>query len=88
MGSDYGALGYIVGKMVGSRVPLFILKGKPDNEELKSLGAAMAASGAVALYHVEGVTPEARKNNFARPDENIVIEQKQIRKYMREQRLI
>jgi predicted aconitase len=26
---------------------------------LKSLGAAMAASGAVALYHVEGVTPEA-----------------------------
>lgn len=78
-GSDYGALGYIVGKMVGSRVPLFILKGKPDNEELKSLGAAMAASGAVALYHVEGVTPEARKNKFARPDENIVIEEKQIR---------
>lgn len=28
-GSDYGALGYIVGKMVGSRVPLFILKSKP-----------------------------------------------------------
>jgi predicted aconitase len=26
---------------------------------LKALGAAMAASGAVALYHVEGVTPEA-----------------------------
>ena len=32
-----------------------------DNIEdvLKSLGAAMAASGAVGLYHVEGVTPEA-----------------------------
>jgi predicted aconitase len=26
---------------------------------LKALGAAMAASGAVGLYHVEGVTPEA-----------------------------
>jgi predicted aconitase len=28
---------------------------------------------------VEGVTPEARKNKFARPDENIVIEESQIR---------
>jgi hypothetical protein len=26
---------------------------------LRTLGAAMAASGAVALYHVEGLTPEA-----------------------------
>jgi len=28
---------------------------------LKALGAAMAASGAVGLYHLEGVTPEARE---------------------------
>jgi predicted aconitase len=38
---------------------------------LKLLGAAMAASGAVALYHIEGVTPEAenyksRISNFER----------------------
>ncbi|RKY94988.1 MAG: hypothetical protein DRQ06_04415, partial [Candidatus Hydrothermota bacterium] len=32
---------------------------KADTDQLKSLGAAMAASGAVALYHVEGLTPEA-----------------------------
>jgi predicted aconitase len=30
-----------------------------SREALKALGAAMAASGAVALYHVAGVTPEA-----------------------------
>lgn len=33
-------------------------------ERLKALGAAMAASGAVALYHIRGVTPEARAGNL------------------------
>ena len=32
---------------------------RPTQEQLMALGAAMAASGAVALYHIEGETPEA-----------------------------
>jgi predicted aconitase len=56
-GSDYGALGFLVGKIVKDGVPLFELRSKPTYDELKSLGAAMAASGSVALYYVEGVTP-------------------------------
>jgi len=57
--AEYGALGYHAGKLVGNRVPFF--RGiRPDTDQLKALGAAMAATGAVALYHVEGVTPEAR----------------------------
>jgi hypothetical protein len=61
--ADYGALGYHAGKLVGNRVPYF--RGiMPDADQLKSLGAAMAATGAVALYHVEGVTPEAVKIPF------------------------
>jgi len=75
--SDYGALGYIVGEMVGDKVPLFKLKSKPSKDELKSLGAAMAASGAVALYHVSGITPEAGK--YEAPKEKITIEEKQIK---------
>ena len=62
--SDYGALGYTVGKLVKNKIPFF--RGIPDNvdtDQLKSLGAAMAASGAVALYHVENVTPDADKVN-------------------------
>ena len=56
--AEYGALGYHVGKLVGNRIPYF--KGiRPDADQLKALGAAMAATGAVALYHVERVTPEA-----------------------------
>jgi len=77
-GSDYGALGYIAGKLAGSRVPVFHLRTTPDADELKAIGAAMAASGAVALYHVEGVTPEIRRLNFEDPEEKITIERKQL----------
>jgi len=42
---------------------------------LKALGAAMAASGAVALYHIEGITPESREADIILPDaENLVID--------------
>ena len=57
--ADLGALGFLVGREVGNGVPL--LRGvRHEGLALRSLGAAMAASGAVALYHVEGVTPEAK----------------------------
>ncbi|MDR0911954.1 MAG: aconitase X catalytic domain-containing protein [Methanobrevibacter sp.] len=55
---DYGTIGYIVGQIVKDGVPYFKLKNKSKNGELKSLGAALASSGAVALYHIEGETPE------------------------------
>ncbi|HUT39199.1 MAG TPA: aconitase X catalytic domain-containing protein [Methanoregula sp.] len=59
----YGALGYHAGKMVGNKIPYF-RNITPNPDQLKALGAAMAATGAVALYHVEDVTPEAKKNRF------------------------
>jgi predicted aconitase len=58
--ADLGALGYLVGRQVRSGIPYFRFRDPPGGDwEWKTLGAAMAASGAVALYHVEGVTPEA-----------------------------
>ena len=57
-GADFGALGYFIGKVVGSGIPYFKLENTPDNNDLKTLGAALASSGSVALYHVENVTPE------------------------------
>ena len=57
--SDFGALGYHVGKLVKKGVPYFKGIEHADVDQLKALGAAMAASGAVALYHAEGLTPEA-----------------------------
>ena len=65
--SDFGALGYFVGKQVKNKIPFFTGMKDANTDQLKALGAAMAASGAVALYHVENQTPEAeivRKNNL------------------------
>jgi hypothetical protein len=59
-GSDFGAVGYLVGKAVGEGVPYFKFKNNPSTDQLKWLGAALASSGAVALYHVENTTPESK----------------------------
>jgi predicted aconitase len=62
--SDLGALGYLVGQLIENRVPYLRFRdAQPGEWELKTLGAAMAASGAVALYHIEGITPEAKAGN-------------------------
>jgi predicted aconitase len=58
--SDYGTLGYFIGKVAEDKVPVLI--GIPPSvswDELKLLGAAAATSGSVAMYHAVGVTPEA-----------------------------
>lgn len=57
--SDFGALGWFVGKQVKNKIPYFNGIKNANTDQLKALGAAMAASGAVALYHVEELTPEA-----------------------------
>jgi predicted aconitase len=57
--SDFGALGWFVGKQVKNKIPYFTGIKDANTDQLKALGAAMAASGAVALYHIEGLTPEA-----------------------------
>jgi predicted aconitase len=61
--ADFGALGYVVGKQVKNRIPYFTGIKEADTDQLKALGAAMAASGAVALYHIEKMTPEAHLMN-------------------------
>ncbi len=60
-GSDYGVLGYIVGRVVGEGIPRFTFRQRPKVDELKALGAAMAASGSVALYNFEEDAPPAPK---------------------------
>lgn len=57
--ADYGALGYFLGKAVKNKIPYLRGIKEPDTDNLKALGASMAASGAVGLYHIEKCTPEA-----------------------------
>ena len=86
--ADFGALSYIVGKRVGSGVPWFAdladwLPPLPDDltlggeagDRLKTLGAGLAAYGAIALYHIAGYTPEARDQGetLIRPDAQRIV---------------
>jgi len=61
--ADIGALGAMTGKHVGEGLPFFrnldLSWARDPEDALKALGAALAASGAVAMYHVEDFTPEA-----------------------------
>ena len=79
-GADFGALGYIIGKVVGSGVPYFKLKNTPDNNDLKTLGAALASSGSVALYHMENVTPEYKQADVEEVEDIMFISEKDILK--------
>jgi hypothetical protein len=56
---DFSAMGYYVGKAVKDGIPFFRGIGSAGLEELKTLSAALASSGSVSMFHIEGVTPEA-----------------------------
>jgi predicted aconitase len=62
LGSDalYPTLGTVAGREAGTRVPAIVgLPPDVSEDRLKALGAAAASSGAVAMFHAVGATPEA-----------------------------
>jgi len=53
-------VGHILGKEAGAEVAVIVgLPADTGEDRLKALGAAAASSGAVAMFHAVGVTPEA-----------------------------
>ncbi len=61
---DWSVLGAIMGRRAGSywRVPVITgISDIPTSDEMKHFGAAMASYGSVPLFHIVGVTPEARR---------------------------
>ncbi len=60
--TDWGVLGAVVGRMVGSYWEVPVIEGievVPTSDELKHMGAAMASYGSTPLFHIVGITPEA-----------------------------
>jgi predicted aconitase len=56
----YPVLGHVLGQVAGNEVAVIVgLDERSTEDRLKALGAAAASSGAVAMFHVAGVTPEA-----------------------------
>ncbi len=61
--SDWGALGALIGQRTGSYWTVPVIAGigaAPTSDELKHFGAALASYGSVPLFHMTGVTPEAK----------------------------
>jgi len=62
----FPVLGHWMGKIVGDKIPVLLdLDVDPTEDQLKSFGAAAASSGSVGLYHIVGVTPEAKTVKMA-----------------------
>ena len=74
----YPVLGHLLGEVSGVAVPVIVgLDGRATEDRLKALGAAAASSGAVAMFHAVGVTPEASTLDAAtggkEPETRLVI---------------
>jgi predicted aconitase len=85
----YPVLGYLIGKIAQDGIPVIDgLSVQPSEDQLKALGAAAASSGAVALFHIVGVTPEAPDLNTAfrgrQPQSTIDVQLSMLRDARRE----
>ncbi len=79
----YETLGYYVGEIAGLDVPVFTgIPRDVEVEHLKGLGAALATSGGVGLYHITGVTPESHTLEAAfggdKPEETVSFEKEEV----------
>ena len=75
--SDFGALGVVIGKKIeaGGWKPVPFMRGvqAASLEALKSFCASLATYGGAALFHMEGITPEAAQ--FEPPEETMDVNQ-------------
>jgi hypothetical protein len=85
----YPVLGHLLGQMALDRIPVVAgLEVRPAEDQLKALCAASACSGAVALIHLVGITPEAPTLDAAfqgrAPLQTVVITMEELRAARRE----
>jgi cis-L-3-hydroxyproline dehydratase len=85
----YPVFGHFMGKVSPDRIP--VIQGMsmiPNEDQLKALGAAAASSGAVAMFHMVGVTPEAPTIESAfqgkQPEETVKVTMDMLRQARRE----
>jgi predicted aconitase len=87
--SFYPVFGHFMGKLARDRIPVITgLQVQPAEDQFKAMGAASASSGAVALFHLVGFTPEAPTLEAAfqgrQPEERIPITVDSLRAARRE----
>jgi predicted aconitase len=88
--ADYQAIGWVVGKIVGDKIPVFVhLPADSAIQNIKGILYTLTVTGAVGLVHLVGITPEAPTLEAAfggtvRPLDRISIAQKDIDQAYRE----
>lgn len=74
---DPSAAGYSIGKALKNEIPLLRVNRQFTTDELKLLGASMAATGNTAIYHIKGQTPEW--DDFGTPKEKLELDSKDLK---------
>ena len=75
--SDWGALGYAIGKKAENKISYITGIKTVDLDELKSFCASVVTYGAKPLFYMKGVTPGAELQT--QPKETVTIEQADIK---------
>ncbi len=71
--SDWGALGYVIGRKAENKIPYITGIKTADLDKLKSFCASVVTYGAKPLFYIKGVTPGAEQQ--IQPKETCIIEQ-------------
>jgi hypothetical protein len=75
--SDWGALGYVIGKKAENKIPYISGIKAGDLDELKSFCASVVTYGAKPLFYIKGITPASEQQ--ALPNETVIVEQADIK---------
>ena len=71
--SDWGALGYAIGKKAENKIPYITNIKNAQLDELKSFCASSVTYGTKPLFYIKGITPSAELQK--QPDQIVTIEQ-------------
>src|SRR3990172_5894093 len=75
--SDWGALGYSIGKKAENKIPYITGIRDADLDELKSFCASVVTYGSKPLFYMKGITPASETHQP--PKDTVTIEDKDIK---------
>ena len=75
--SDWGALGWCIGRKAENKIPYITGIGEASLDELKSFCASVVTYGAKPLFYIKGLTPGSDRQEI--PKEKITIEDKDMK---------
>jgi predicted aconitase len=75
--SDWGALGYSIGKKAENKIPYITGIKDAELDELKSFCASVVTYGSKPLFYMKSITPASE--NYSPPQETVTIEDKDIK---------